>query len=77
MTTSIRVTCVGLVSNGEVIPVTDQKPVTIEAESGNQAQTDARELIPVTDQGTHHTLAIASLKAAIDTLLDELGEMEQ
>ena len=76
--TPIRVTCVGIVSDGRVIPVTDQKPVTIEDQAITETHPDhARELIPVSNQRTNHTLEVATLKATITTLLDTLDEMEQ
>lgn len=81
MTTSTRkpmlVTCVGIVINNRVVPVTDQNPVIIEDGSVDETNEETRELIPVMDTGTLHTLAVATLKATINTLLDELGEMEQ
>ena len=76
--TPIRLTCVGIVSDGRVVPVTAQKPVIIEDERTNETHPDdTRELIPVSNQGTNHTLEVAALKATINTLLATFEETEQ
>ena len=76
--TPIRLTCVGIVSDGHIIPVTAQRPVTIEDEGINETHPDdTRELIPVSNQETNHTLEVAALKATINMMLATFEETEQ
>ncbi len=68
--------CVALVvGEGQIVPMRQTTTVHIADEGTHDSETNTQELLPVTNAQTTHTLRIGTLRAAIDTLLDDLGEI--
>ncbi|MBA2678005.1 MAG: hypothetical protein H0U76_06380 [Ktedonobacteraceae bacterium] len=68
--------CVALVvDEGQIVPMRQTTTIRVADEGTQDSETNTQELLPVTNRHTTHALRIGTLRAAIDTLLDDLGEI--